>query len=313
MLPQVQSFHDAMTGTVSHIVYAGGCSTCAVIDPVLDYDAASGRTSTASLDRIVAFIGEQQLNVAWILETHAHADHLSGAVELKRRVGGAIAIGERIADVRSLFSTTFDLADEHGFDRLLGPDEELMIGTLRAHAIPAPGHTPADMAYLIGDALFVGDTLFMPDLGTARCDFPGGDARALYASIQRLLALPESTRVFVCHDYPPAGRDARFSTTIAEQRQRNIHVRDGISESDFVTMRTTRDATLKVPALLFPAMQVNLCGGHLPAFDRNGRRYMRIPIEETAPSTNDSAMSATPDDQKIELMRHLLLSTAAAY
>jgi glyoxylase-like metal-dependent hydrolase (beta-lactamase superfamily II) len=288
MLPQVQSFHDAVTGTVSHIVHLGRRSTCAVIDPVMDYDAASGRTSTASLDRIVAFIRVQQLNVAWILETHAHADHLSGAVELKRRVGGTIAIGERIADVRSMFSMTFDLPDEHGFDHLLGADEELSIGTLRARAMPAPGHTPADMAYLIGDALFVGDTLFMPDLGTARCDFPGGDARTLYASIQRLLALPGSTRVFVCHDYPAAGRCARFSTTIAEQRRHNIHVRDGISESEFVAMRTTRDLTLQVPALLFPAMQVNLCGGHLPGIDHNGRRYMRIPIEE-APLVEDAS------------------------
>jgi glyoxylase-like metal-dependent hydrolase (beta-lactamase superfamily II) len=280
MLPQVQSFHDAVTGTVSHIVYAVVGSSCAVIDPVLDYDPASGRTSTASLDRIVAFIDEQQLDVRWILETHVHADHLSGAVELKRRMGGTIAISGRIADVRSLFSMTFDLADELGFDHLFGPDEEFRIGTLRARAIPAPGHTPADTAYLIGDALFVGDTLFMPDLGTARCDFPGGDARTLYASIRQLLALPESTRVFVCHDYPPAGRGVRFSTTIADQRQHNIHVRDGISESEFVAMRTTRDLALKVPALLFPAMQVNLRGGHLPASERNGRRYMRIPVYE---------------------------------
>ncbi|MCP3715431.1 MBL fold metallo-hydrolase [Paraburkholderia sp. CNPSo 3281] len=280
MFPHVQSFHDAVTGTVSHIVYAGAGSTCAVIDPVLDYDAASGRASTASLDHILAFIGDQQLVVGWILETHTHADHLSGAVELKRRMGGAIATSARVADVRSLFSTTFDLADDHGFDCLFGPEEEFTIGTMTARAIPTPGHTPADTAYLVGDALFVGDTLFMPDLGTARCDFPGGDAQTLYASIRRLLALPESTRVFVCHDYPPAGRDVRFSTTIAEQRQYNIHVRDGIGESEFVAMRTTRDLTLKVPALLFPAMQVNLRGGRLPASDRNGRRYMRIPIDE---------------------------------
>jgi glyoxylase-like metal-dependent hydrolase (beta-lactamase superfamily II) len=281
MLPQVQSFHDAATGTVSHIVYAGGGSTCAVIDPVLDYDAASGRTSTESLDRLLAFIGQQQLVVEWILETHVHADHLSGAVELKRHTGGTIATSERIADVRSLFSTTFDLAGEHGFDHLFGPDEVFTIGTMEARAILTPGHTPADTAYLVGDALFVGDTLFMPDLGTARCDFPGGDAQSLYASIRRLLALPESTRVFVCHDYPPAGRDVRFSTTIAEQRQHNIHVRDGIGESEFVALRTTRDRTLKVPALLFPAMQVNLRGGRLPASDDNGRRYMRIPIDES--------------------------------
>ncbi|WP_321930970.1 MBL fold metallo-hydrolase [Paraburkholderia guartelaensis] len=280
MLPQVQSFHDAVTGTVSHVVYASAGSICAVIDPVLDYDAASGRPSTASLDRILAFIREQKLLVGWILETHAHADHLSGAVELQRRTGGIIATSERIAVVRSLFSTTFDLADEHGFDHLFSPDEAFAIGPLRAHAIPTPGHTPADTAFLIGDALFVGDTLFMPDLGTARCDFPGGDARTLYASIRRLLALPESTRVFICHDYPPAGRGVRFSTTIAEQRQHNIHVRDGISESEFVAMRTTRDLTLKAPALLFPAMQVNLRGGRLPASDRNGLRYMRIPIDE---------------------------------
>jgi glyoxylase-like metal-dependent hydrolase (beta-lactamase superfamily II) len=291
MFPQVQSFHDAVTGTVSHVVHSGAGSTCAVIDPVLDYDAASGRSSTASLDRILAFIAEQQLVVGWILETHVHADHLSGAVELKRRTGGSIAMSERIADVRSLFSTTFDLADGHGFDQLFGPDEEFAIGTMKARAIPTPGHTLADMAYLVGDALFVGDTLFMPDLGTARCDFPGGDAQMLYASIRRLLTLPESTRVFVCHDYPPAGRDVRFSTTIAEQRQHNIHVRDDISESEFVAIRTTRDLTLKVPALLFPAMQVNLRGGRLPASDHNGRRYMRIPIDE-ADLVEDPSCSA---------------------
>ncbi|MGF6851214.1 MBL fold metallo-hydrolase [Paraburkholderia sp. CI3] len=286
MFPQVQSFHDAVTGTVSHIVYAGAGSSCAVIDPVLDYDAASGRTSTASLDRIVAFIGEQQLSVAWILETHAHADHLSGAAELKRQAGGEIAIGGNIADVRSMFSTTFDLSGSHGFDHLFVPNEVFAIGALRARAIPTPGHTPVDSAYLIGDALFVGDTLFMPDLGTARCDFPGGDARSLYASIRRLLALPETTRVFVCHDYPPAGRDVRVCTTIGEQRLHNIHVRDGISECDFVTMRTARDRTLKLPALLFPAMQVNLRGGRLPERESNGRRYLKVPLDE-APLTGE--------------------------
>lgn len=280
MFPQVQSFHDAVTGTVSHIVYAGASSPCAVIDPVLDYDAVSGRTSKGSLDRIVAFIDEQQLSVAWILETHVHADHLSGAVELQRKTGGKIAIGARIADVRSLFSATFDLSDSHGFDHLFAPDEMFAIGALQARAIPTPGHTPADSAYLIGDALFVGDTLFMPDLGTARCDFPGGDARVLYASIKQLLALPETTRVFVCHDYPPAGRDVRACTTIAEQRRDNIHVRDGISESDFVAMRKARDRTLKLPALLFPAMQVNLRGGRLPERESNGRRYLKVPLDE---------------------------------
>lgn len=282
MLPQVQSFHDPATGTVSHIVHAGARSSCAVIDPVLDYDAASGRTSMASLDRIVAFIHERRLRAEWILETHAHADHLSGAAELKRRVGGKIAISGRIVDVRSVFSTMFDLTDEHGFDYLFGPGETFEIGTLQARAISTPGHTPADTAFLIGDALFVGDTLFMPDLGTARCDFPGGDARTLYASIQRLLALPETTRVFVCHDYPPAGRGVRVCTTIAEQRQHNIHVRDGISECEFVTMRTTRDQTLRVPALLFPSLQVNLRGGRMPANESNGRRYLKIPLDEAS-------------------------------
>ena len=280
MFPHVESFYDPSTGTVSHVVYAGYGSPCAVIDPVLDFDAASGRTSTHSIERLAGFIEERCLDVQWILETHAHADHLSGASELKRRVGGKIGIGRGIVDVRSMFSATFDLAGEHGFDHLFAPDEVFSIGALRAQVLATPGHTPADVAFMIDDALFVGDTLFMPDVGTARCDFPGGNARLLYASIRRLLTLPKSMRVFVCHDYPSRGREARFCSTVGEQRKFNIHVRDGISESDFVEMRTTRDSTLKMPALLFPAMQVNLRGGRLPAPDENGLRYLKTPIDD---------------------------------
>lgn len=282
MLPQVESFHDTVTGTVSHVVHAGTGSICAVIDPVLDYDAASGCMSMASLDRIIEVIAEHQLSVGWILETHAHADHLSGAAELKRREGGKIAIGASITDVRSLFSATFDLSGDHGFDHLFMPDEVFEVGALRARVLLTPGHTPADAAYLIGDTLFVGDTLFMPDLGTGRCDFPGGDARLLYASIRRLLALPETTRVFVCHDYPPAGREARVCTSVGEQRRHNVHVRDGISESEFVAMRTAKDQKLKVPALLFPAMQVNLRAGRLPEREANGQLYLKIPLDDAS-------------------------------
>ncbi|WP_206997004.1 MBL fold metallo-hydrolase [Trinickia mobilis] len=280
MFPHVESFYDPSTGTVSHIVYAGYGAQCAVIDPVLDFDAASGRTSTHSLERLIAFVEERRLEVQWILETHAHADHLSGASALKRRVGGKIGIGRSIVDVRSMFSATFDLTGEHGFDHLFAPDEVFAIGTLQAQVLATPGHTPADVAFMIEDALFVGDTLFMPDVGTARCDFPGGNARLLYASIRRLLALPKAMRVFVCHDYPPHGREARFWTTVGEQRKFNVHVRDGICESDFVERRMARDSTLKMPVLLFPAMQVNLRGGRLPAPDANGLRYLKTPIDD---------------------------------
>jgi glyoxylase-like metal-dependent hydrolase (beta-lactamase superfamily II) len=281
--PRIQAFFDAATWTVSYVVSDPATGRAAVIDPVLDYDFKAGRTSTKSADRILAYLQAQALQVDWILETHAHADHLSGARYLHQRVGGRVAIGEHIREVQAIFKKIFNLErsflpDGSQFDHLFHDGEVFRIGNLEVTALLVPGHTPADMAYLIGDAVFVGDTLFMPDVGTARADFPGGDAHTLYRSIRRLLELPPQTRVFVCHDYPPAGREPRWETTVAEQREKNIHVHDGITEEAFVTMRTARDATLEVPTLLLPSIQVNVRGGNLPPADPNGIAYLRIPI-----------------------------------
>jgi glyoxylase-like metal-dependent hydrolase (beta-lactamase superfamily II) len=279
MHPTVQSFHDAATGTVSHIVHEGPGTPCAIIDPVLDFDAASGRTSTHSIERLAAYVVDNELEVEWILETHAHADHLSGASMLRSRLGGSIGIGRGILEVRALFAKTFDLDADHGFDHLFDDGESFFIGGLRAYVFATPGHTPADSAYLVGDAVFVGDTLFMPDIGTARCDFPGGDADQLHRSIQCLLTLPDATRVFVCHDYPPAGRDAASRTSIGDQRRHNIHVRDGVDRDQFVNLRTARDRTLKLPGLIIPALQVNLRAGRLPDHTSDGQRYLKIPLD----------------------------------
>lgn len=274
----IQAFHDPATGTVSYVVHDPATRQAAVIDPVLDYDAAAGRTSTRSADLLLAHLQAQRLTLAWILETHAHADHLSAAPYLKQQAGGLIAIGERIRGVQATFGRLYNqpVADD-GFDRRLKDGERLHIGGLEVIALPVPGHTPADLAYQIEDAVFVGDTLFMPDLGSARADFPGGDARQLYRSMQRLLSLPPETRLFVCHDYPD-GREAHWQTTVAEQRAANIHVRDGIGEADFVAMRQARDATLGMPALMLPALQVNIRAGQLPPPEANGVAYLRIPV-----------------------------------
>ena len=281
--PHIQAFFDPATGTVSYVVHAGRGSACALIDTVLDYDPKAGRTSSAGADRIVAYVREHELRVEWILETHAHADHLSAARHMKALVGGRIAIGENIRTVQSVFGKVFNLgaavpADGSQFDHLLCDNEEFQIGGLTARALHVPGHTPADLAYLIGDALFVGDTLFMPDVGSARCDFPGGDADALYRSIRRLLALPPQTRLFVCHDYPPEGREARWETTVQAERERNIHVHEGVSQTDFAAMRRARDATLEMPTLILPAIQVNIRAGALPEPEANGLRYLKIPL-----------------------------------
>ncbi len=280
---QVQAFFDTPTGTVSYVVWDPGSRSAAVIDPVLDYDFKASRTGTTAADRILAYVARESLHVEWILETHAHADHLSGARLLHRRVGGKVAIGEHIREVQAIFKKIYNLErgflpDGSQFDHLFKDGETFRIGGLEAKALLVPGHTPADMAYVIGDAAFVGDTLFMPDVGTARADFPGGDAHALYRSIRRLLELPAQTRIYVCHDYPPEGRESAWETTVAEQRARNIHVRDGITEEAFVAMRTARDATLEVPTLLLPSLQVNVRGGDLPPADENGVAYLRIPI-----------------------------------
>ncbi|EHK67365.1 MBL fold metallo-hydrolase [Achromobacter arsenitoxydans] len=285
MNPQIQAFFDPVTATITYVVHeAGRGGACAIIDSVLDYDPKSGRSSTASADKVADYVREHELKTVWLLETHAHADHLSAAPYLQRLLGGVIAIGQSIRAVQGVFKKILNLEPEFQLDgsqfgHLFADGETFRIGALTATAIHVPGHTPADMAYLIGDAAFVGDTLFMPDVGTARCDFPGGDAHLLYRSIRRLLSLPDSTRLFMCHDYPPAGRDATWQTTVAEQRRANIHVRDGVSEDEFVAMRTRRDATLSMPTLILPAIQVNIRAGHFPPAEDNGVRYLKIPVD----------------------------------
>jgi glyoxylase-like metal-dependent hydrolase (beta-lactamase superfamily II) len=280
---RVRGFFDAATGTVSYVVWDAPTGAAAVVDPVLDYDFRSGRTHTDGADRILAFLREQDLHLEWILETHAHADHLSAARYLNDQAGGKVAIGEHIRDVQAIFREVYNLErsflpDGSQFDHLFRDGETFRIGGLEARAMLVPGHTPADLAYVIGDAVFVGDTLFMPDVGTARADFPGGDAHALYRSIRQLLSMPPATRIFVCHDYPPKGREARWETTVAEQREKNLHVHDGVTEEAFVAMRTARDATLDVPTLLLPSIQVNVRAGRLPPADDNGVCYLRIPL-----------------------------------
>jgi glyoxylase-like metal-dependent hydrolase (beta-lactamase superfamily II) len=250
---------------------------------VLDYDPKSGRTSTESADRVIAFVREYELTVQWLLETHAHADHLSSAPYLKSQVGGRIAIGEQIRTVQGVFSKVFNLgtavpADGGEFDHLFQDGETFEVGAFTARAMHVPGHTPADLAYQIGDAVFVGDTMFMPDVGSARCDFPGGDAHTLYRSVRRLLDLPGETRLFMCHDYPPASREPRFETTVAAQRRDNIHLHDGVSEEAFVAMRTSRDSTLSMPNLILPSIQVNIRAGRMPEPEDNGVRYLKIPL-----------------------------------
>jgi glyoxylase-like metal-dependent hydrolase (beta-lactamase superfamily II) len=277
MPPQIQAFFDPATWTVTYVVHDGAAA--AVIDSVLDYEPKSGRTDTRSAQRVIEFVRAHRLRVEWILETHAHADHLSAAPYLRAHLGGRIAIGERIREVQAIFREVFNLEKElPAFDRLFADGERFAIGALEAEAIHVPGHTPADMAYRIGDALFVGDTLFMPDVGTARADFPGGDARTLYRSIRRLLALAPDTRIFVCHDYPPKGREPRWETTVAAQRAANIHVHDGVGEAEFVAMRTARDRTLEMPTLILPSIQVNIRAGELPLPEANGRSYLKIPL-----------------------------------
>lgn len=278
-----QGFFDPKTWTVSHVVWDHATRRAAIIDPVLDYEFKSGHTSTTSADRVLAYLAETGLQVDWILETHAHADHLSGARYLQERVGGRIAIGENIREVQATFKKIYNLErnflpDGSQFDHLFEDGETFRIGEVEATALLVPGHTPADMAYLVDGAVFVGDTMFMPDVGTARADFPGGDAHQLYRSVRRLLALPPQTVIHVCHDYPPAGRHAAWTTTVAEQRATNIHVKDGIGEDEFVALRTARDATLEVPTLILPSIQVNVRAGQLPPADENGVAYLRIPL-----------------------------------
>lgn len=281
--PTVHGLFDAATYTVTYVVHTGQGTPCAIVDSVLDYDHKSGRTSHASADAVIDYVQANKLDVQWILETHAHADHLSAAPYLKAKLGGQIGIGNHITTVQSTFKGVFNLEPEFAvnggqFDHLFGEDEAFAIGDLAGKALYVPGHTPACVAYQLGDAVFVGDTLFMPDVGTARCDFPGGDAKALYASTRRILSLPADTRLFMCHDYPPNGRDVAFETTVAAQRAANIHVHDGISEAEFVAMRTARDATLAMPVLILPAVQINIRAGELPPAEANGIAYAKIPL-----------------------------------
>lgn len=283
MSPSIQAFYDAVTGTVSYVVYDHPGGRAAIIDPVLDYEPQAGRTSTLSAERVIRFVREQRLGVDWVLETHAHADHLSAAHTLRRELGGTLAIGNRIPQVQGVFKLLFNLEAEFApdgsqFDHLFADGETFRVGALIGEVLFVPGHTPADVAYRFGDAVFVGDTLFMPDLGTARCDFPGGDARTLFASIRRLLSLPAPTQLYLCHDYPPPARAPAWTCTVAEQRAANIHVRDGISEAQFVALRSARDATLEMPRLILPSVQVNIRAGALPRPESNGRSYLKIPL-----------------------------------
>ena len=283
MSTQVASFFDTATSTVSYIVHAGAGSACAIIDSVLDYDPKAGRTHTESADKLIAFVHEHTLTVQWLLETHAHADHLSAAPYLQTHLGGTIAIGESIRQVQGVFQKIFNLdadfaLDGSQFGHLFHP-ENFMIGDISAQAIHVPGHTSADMAYVIDNKIvFVGDTLFMPDVGSARCDFPGGNAKTLYQSAQRILSMPNDTLIYMCHDYPPASREASWETTVAEQRASNIHLHDGTTEADFVEMRTKRDATLDMPTLILPAIQINIRAGHFPPSEDNGIAYLKLPL-----------------------------------
>ena len=282
--PSIAGFFDEATFTVSYVVHDPATGEAAIIDSVLDYEAASGRTSHGSADRIIEYINKSNLKVNWLIETHAHADHISAAPYLQEKLGGQLAIGAEIIRVQDVFGKLFNAGadfkrDGSQFDHLFTDGETFSLGGIEGIALHVPGHTPADMAFIIGDAAFVGDTIFMPDFGTARADFPGGDAHQLFQSIRRLLSLPEETRLFLCHDYKAPGRDEfAWETTVGQQRRENVHVKDGVSEDEFVEMRTTRDKTLAMPNLIMPSVQVNIRGGHLPDPEENGVSYIKIPV-----------------------------------
>ncbi|MDP3516886.1 MAG: MBL fold metallo-hydrolase [Pseudohongiella sp.] len=281
--PQVSTFYDKQTSTFSYVVKDPQSNACAIIDSVLNLDYNSGRTSYTSADEIIEFIKRNHLDLQWIIETHVHADHLSAAPYLKEKLGGKVGIGAHITTVQTVFGQVFNAGPEFQrdgsqFDQLFNDGDTYKIGSLTATAIHTPGHTPACMTHLIGDAAFVGDTLFMPDGGTARADFPGGNTRVLYQSIKKVLSLPGETRLFMCHDYQPNGREVEYETTVAAERNENIHVRDGISEDEFVAMREARDATLDMPVLILPSLQVNMRAGHFPPSDDNGMVYLKVPI-----------------------------------
>lgn len=278
----VKVFFDPQTWTYTYVAYESEGSACIVIDSVLNYDAKSGRTKTKSADEVIAFIKEHRLQLEWILETHAHADHLTAAPYIQKKLGGKIAIGDHITTVQKVFKGVFNLddvaVDGSQFDVLIKEGESISFGNLSFKALYVPGHTPACMAYEIGDSIFVGDTLFMPDVGTARCDFPGGSASNLYRSIQSILKYPPNTKLYMCHDYPPNGRAPEYQSTVTDQKEANIHVRDGITEEQFVAMRNKRDAGLEMPVLILPSIQVNIRAGHMPKPEGNGTAYLKIPL-----------------------------------
>ena len=280
--PTIQSFFDPDTSTVTHVVSDPATGRAAIIDSVLDYDPKSGRTSHASADKVMAYVQQAGLQIDWLLETHAHADHLSAAPYLREKLGGQIAIGRHICEVQGVFKKIFNAEDMNtegaDFDHLFDDGETFKIGQVEVRVMHTPGHTPACLTYLMGQDAFVGDTLFMPDYGSARCDFPGGDATVLYRSIRKVLALAPDTRLHLCHDYPPDGRAPAWVSTVAEQRAGNIHVHDGVTEAQFVSLRTARDKTLSMPVLILPAVQVNVRAGHLPPPESNGVRYLKIPV-----------------------------------
>lgn len=283
MKPDVKAFFHDQSYTVSYVVTEPDGNHCAIIDPVLDFDPRSGRTATTAADEIVSYLTQRSLIVDWILETHVHADHLSAAPYIQSTMGGQLGIGEYITEVQDLFKNLFNAepgftADGRQFDQLLSGGDRISVGSMEIEVLHTPGHTPACVTYIVGDAAFVGDTLFMPDYGTARTDFPGGDAKELYRSIKKVLSLPPSTRLFMCHDYAPNGREYAWETTVAAQRAKNIHVRDGVSEDDFVEMRTQRDLDSDLPALLIPSIQVNMRAGHMPPPESNGITYLKIPL-----------------------------------
>jgi glyoxylase-like metal-dependent hydrolase (beta-lactamase superfamily II) len=283
--PDVDGFFDPITATISYVVSDPATNYAAIIDPVLDYDPKSGRTTTSSADNLINFVQKNELTVQWIIETHAHADHLTAAPYLKNELGGEIAIGSHIDDVQKPFKELFNAedglkTDGSQFDHLFTPKEEFKIGELTGRVIHTPGHTPACSTFIIGDAAFVGDTLFMPDFGTARCDFPGGDAGVLFDSIQKIFALPDETRMFMCHDYPPNERAPAWETTVADQKANNIHVKIGTSKNDFVNMRNERDAKLEMPVLILPSVQVNIRAGQMPPPEDNGTTYLKIPVDK---------------------------------
>ncbi len=283
--PEVTAFFDEATNTVSYVVKDPASDTCAIFDSVMDIDYAAGRISYESADKVIRFVRDHRLKVEWLIETHAHADHLSAAPYIQSKLGGKLGIGANIRIVQEVFGKIFNEGTEFQrdgsqFDRLFNDGDTYKIGSMTAFVMLTPGHTPACMTHVVGDAAFVGDTLFMPDGGTARADFPGGDAHVLYRSIKRVLSLPPEMRLFMCHDYGPGGRDIRWETTVAEERVHNIHVRDGVTEDEFVGMRTSRDKTLGLPKLIIPSIRVNIRGGNLPEPDESGKRQLKVPINE---------------------------------